>query len=766
VKYRLILLLFVFGSLSLTAGPEEAERFFAEYRALTSNAAKKEKLDAALALDPMNEYYRYEELVLHSSCCYNSDWDAWIANAREQLRRAKRFHADFPNYRTDDWNRKPVFAFHRVFEREPFPYIYARSNPPTAKQAKEMAELCDELRPLVRMDLRRIWYPYDLADGISSREELENYINVVYRTCLKELFGSQERFWQESLEGYAGILDALEEFVRKYPEERQKIEITDVFFWFDELALSDGSIKTDDELSVRYLSGEIEPLLVRMEQSTFPNIRAMGTRFRLYQALVLAPRNREAALRVLEKFLETHPDGEWLTEQFWSTTNYRLNTFSNWWIQTSCLAGRLEEYYRQRKTRSFPEIVQDLFRKKDWAGLTVRADEMREVRKRRIAGLNVDNPYSNIAAAFSHSRTLPEEAWRFFEQMNADFKIESRSIAELFGSDEPIQVIGVCRRGDTIFLLLDRERKFFIGVCDIRLTRGTLYALSPEPSAFDGLYSGNLGAKNLAPWDCNGSLAAIALKNGDLLLFDLEKKQEHILPDVLPAPARGVAIAGNKVYALCGQEGTSKQNYLVSFDFSGGDYRIHFSNVRSEKKNELEHAFGEVNSLFARNDNELIFLLCAQKVNVFRYRIDADRFEPVCDLGETAFVNRMYRDDDVFYAQNDGHGFLIHRVDPEKNRADCILMQDVRYPRIQAPFCRSWMVQGPFARQHNLLFGAGIWATTAVDLSDPAKSPQLFMPPSGFVISGQGGSVIYFSEFRYFEITGRTPAPKADPGNH
>ena len=298
-------------------------------------------------------------------------------------------------------------------------------------------------------------------------------------------------------------------------------------------------------------------------------------------------------------------------------------------------------------------------------------------------------------------------------------------------------------------------RSFSIGVCDISLTRGTLYPLSPESPAFDGLYSGNLAAENLAPWDCTGTLAAIALRNGNLLLYDLERKREHILPDVLPAPARGIAIAGNKVYALCGQEEASKQNYLVSCNLSGEDYRIHFSNVRIEKKNELERAFGEVDSLFARNDNELIFLLCTQKVKVFRYRIDADRFEVVCELGKTPFHNRMYRDDGVFYAQTDGHGSLIHRVDPEKNRADCILMQDDRYKGIQAPYCRSWMVQGPFARQNDLLFGAG-WYTTVVDLSDPAKSPQLFMPPSGFLISRQNGAVIYFSGFRYFEIAGRS----------
>lgn len=757
MKYGLVLLLLAFGSVSLSAGSEEAKRFFAEYQAQTSTAAKKEKLDAALALDPMNEYYRYEELVLYSTFCYNRDWDIWIANAREQHRRAKKFHADFPNYRTGDWNRKFVFEFHRVFQMQPFSYIYVRNNLPTAKQAKEMAELCDELRPLVRMDLKRAWFPYDLTDGISSWKELENYTSVVYRTCLMELYGSQERFWQERIEGYSEILDAMEKFVQEHPEDREKTERIGAFFWFDKMALSHGDLQTDDEVSMRYLSREIEPLLERMEQSTFPEIRAQGTRFRLYQALVQAPRNRESALRVLEEFLTQHPDGDWLSDRYGSDMRSGLNTFSNWWIQTPGLAGRLEEYDRQRRARSFVEVVQDLFRKKDWAGLTARADEMRELRKLRIANVRVDDPYYNILFLFSRSQELPGEAWRFFERMNADFDIKSRSLAELFGSTKPLQVIGLCRRENTIFLLLEQERKFFLGVSDISLTRGTLYLLSPEPSTFDGLYSRGFGPGNLAPWDCNGSLAAIALKNGDLLLYDLKEKEEHILPDVLPAPARGIAIAGDKVYALCGQNGESKQNYLISCNLSGEDYRIHFSNVRIEKKNELERAFGEVDSLFALNDNELIFLLCTRKVNVLRYRIDADRFELVCEPGETASYNRMYRDNDVFYAQTNGHGSLIHRVDPEKNRADCILMQDQRYKGIQAPFCRRWPVQGPFARRNDLLFGAG-WYSSVVDLSDPAKSPQLFLPRAGFLISGRDGAVIYFCGFRYFEVAGRTGA--------
>jgi len=757
MKYGFVLLLLAFGSLSLSAGSEEAKRFFAEYQAQTSTAAKKEKLDAALALDPTNEYYRYEEVEFYSSFCYSRNWDTWIANAREQLRLTKKFHADFPNYRNDDWNRKLVFAFHRVFQRQPFRHLYGRTNPPTAKQAKEMEELCDELRPLTRMEEERIWYSSDLADGISSRKELQNYAAVVYHYSQPEFYGSQERFWQERLKGYSGLLDAMEEFVRKHPEERKKVEEIGTFDWFDDMALPDGDIQTDDAVSMRCLSREIDPLLGRMEQSTFPGIRSIATRFRLYQALTRAPRDRESAFRVLEEFLKKHPDGDWLDAAYWPMTNLALSSFSGWWIGTSRLAGRVEEHYRQLRTRSFPETIKDLFQKEDWAGLSARADEMREERKRRIAGLRVENPYVNIAAAFSHSPKLPDAAWKFFKQMNADFRIESRSIAELFGSGKPIQATGVCKRGETIFLLLDQERKFFLGVCDISLTRGTLYPLSPEPSAFDGLYPGFFGTKKPTPWDCNGSLAAIALRNGDLLLYDLKRKREHIIRDILPAPARGVAIVGNKVYALCGQEGASQENYLVSCNLSGEDYRIHFSNVRSEKKNELEHAVCEVNSLFACNNNELIFLLGTQQAKVFRYRIDADRFEVVCDLGKTSNRDRMYRDDNIFYAQNDGHGFLIQQVDPEKDRAYCILMQNDRYKGIQAPFCRSWMVQGPFARQNNLLFGAG-WFTTVVDLSDPAKSPQLFMPASGFLISGQNGAVIYFSEFRYFEVAGRSGA--------
>ncbi len=757
MKYGFVLLLFAFGPLSLSAGSEEAKRFFAEYQAQTSLEVKKEKLDAALALDPTNEYYRYEEVEFYSSFCYSRNWDTWIANAREQLRLTKKFHADFPNYRNNDWNRKLVFAFHRVFQRQPFRHLYGRTNPPTAKQAKEMAELCDELRPLTRMEEERIWYSYDLADGISSRKELQNYAAVVYHYSRMEFYGSQERFWQERLKGYSRLLDGLEEFVRNHPEERKKAEEIGTFDWFDDMALPDGDIQTDDAVSMRCLSEEIDPLLARMEQSTFPGIRSIATRFRLYQALVQAPRNRESALQVLEEFLKKHPDGDWLNDRHWNNTRNSMFTFSNWWIRTSHLARRLEEYDQQRRTRSFAEVVQALFLKDDWAGLISRADEMREVQKRRIAELKMDNLYSNIASTFSESRKLPDAAWRFFERMNADFRIESRSFAELFGSREPLQAIGVCRRGDSVFLLLAGKDTLSLGVWDIRLTRETLHPLSP-PSAFDGLYSGNLGAENLAPWDCNGSLAAIALKNGDLLLYDLERKREHTLPDVLPAPARGVAIAGNKVYALCGQKGTSKQNFLISCNFSGEDYQIHFSNVRSEKKNELEREFGEVDSLFARNDNELIFLLCTGKVKVFRYRIDADRFEVVCELGETPFHNRMYRDDGVFYAQTDGHGFLIYQVDPEKSRADCILMQDYRPKGIQAPFCNSWMVQGPFARQGDLLFGAGLWATTAVNLNDPAKSPQLFLPRAGFLISGRNGAVIYFCGFRYFEVAGRTGA--------
>ena len=140
----------------------EAQRFFAEYETFVKSGGKRseaaDKLNASLALQPMNQDYRYAELELYQSTCFSHDWDTWIKNIRKQLDRCKKFHADFPRYRSKDWNRKLVFNEHKVFGtgRNPFLEIYSRRRKaPTTEQKKQLIELCDELRSLARMDMKR-----------------------------------------------------------------------------------------------------------------------------------------------------------------------------------------------------------------------------------------------------------------------------------------------------------------------------------------------------------------------------------------------------------------------------------------------------------------------------------------------------------------------------------------------------------------------------------------------------------------------------------
>jgi hypothetical protein len=759
-----------------SATPErqhEARRFFAEYEKHVKSSGKRieaaDKLNAALALQPMNQVYRYAELELYQSTCYSHDWNKWIKNIRKQLERCKKFHADFPDYQSKDWNRKLVFNCHKLFGtgRSPFNEIYSRRRQsPTATQKQQLVELCDELRPLARLDLKRAFYSCDLSNGLNSVKELWNYCEIIWRTNECRYYGDYAQFLCERAQAYEKPIALIRKFVKEHPGKANKANkwLTGFTSLYD-VQSSNASIKNNSDDIIKHLQNS-RNLIEQLQTIPLLTARETALRLDLKRKLVSSPRNWKAMLPVFDKYYaELYKLKPEIFKNRHSPEYY--DGFFPWWTRSSKLTDERYQLFRKQKGLfSVNDEIRDLClaRKKDWPKLLSYTNEMRKQNIERIKKLKITNLYIKPAKYFM-SKSIPESspAWRFFYKMNSNFDIKPQSYEKLFDHHKPLKLRAMLKKDNNIYLVLHEGRKkFMLGIWNRKTGRRKLY---PVPSNLTedfllfGISEGHMPIRPFTPWDADEKRIALASARGNVIIFSLAEGKWTKLEDVVPASARGLVIAGNRIYVLSSQKGhIGYENYLLSFGFNGKDYKINFSSARSSKKHQVEKFNAQPNSLFALSDAKLVFVISWRKAILFSYEIDKDRFEEVCSLPQSAFRDRIYPQGKFLYVQTYGHGSRVYRVDPAAPNSECVLIQDRSKHKLNLKdnFVRtntSWSLQGPFVFSDRFIWSA--WYKPAViNRKAPKRSPQLFLPPCPFLTSDLGrGSVIYFSFYRCFSIT-------------
>lgn len=453
----------------------EAQRFFAEYETYVKSGGKRsdaaDKLNAALALQPMNQDYRYAELELYQSSCFNHDWDTWIKNIRKQLDRCKKFHADFPRYRNSEWNKKMVFNEHKIFGtgRNPFSEIYSRQRTaPTAAQKQQLVRLCDELRPLLRMDFKRAFYPYDLSDGINSIKELWNYNEVIWRTNESIYYGDHAQFLRERVKAYTLMLEHVKQYVEAHPEQKAGIRKWFNPFGIDRLEYSNGSIKTNDDDIISYLnSTQMREFIEALQKIPLPNLRHFALLIRFKRDLVNASRTWEAAIPLIDNYytsvIRIAPDvfnGSQYSDPCWKLHE---DGFMDWWLKgygAKFANEHYERFRRQNNLFSINDKITACYRRRDWTKLLSYVGFMRKQNTARIKKLKITNRFSEMTEFFaSKNLSKNSRAWRFFHQMNADFEVNPISYEQLLAWHKPLKLRAVLKKDDIVYLVLHEDRQ-------------------------------------------------------------------------------------------------------------------------------------------------------------------------------------------------------------------------------------------------------------------------------------------------------------------
>jgi len=774
-KFKLNLILLLFLQFLCMEGSEshsqtEAQRFFAEYDIHVKSGGKRskaaDKLNAALALQPMNQAYRYAELELYQSSCFSQNWDRWIKNSKKQLERCKKFHADFPKYRNRDWNKKMVFNEHKVFGTGRFPFneIYSRQrSAPTEVQKKQLVELCNELRTLLRMDLKWNFHPYDLSDGLNSPIEVWHYGSVVWRSNRCRYYGDYAQFLRQRARAYSIFLDHVGKFVKQHPKQAAKTNKHLGFLGqLDDFNIYSGSIRINDKAIIEHLLNNTK-LIDKLQSLPLANAQKTAIQLRLRQKLVSAPRTKTSLAPIIDEYFTELYKFAPKTFVGQSKGLMHHDAFIGWWVRGGIQIARVRyKIFRNNKNLiTSSEKIRTFCSQRDWKALLSYIDKMRNCNSQFIKQLKVANHYQNLANNFGgHKVPSGSEAMKLFEQMNRDFDVRSYNYQKMFAHPFPLFVRGVLKHKTSIYLLMQEghKNKMFLGIWNLQDQTVKLLLTPVDPYKFSGVSESHMSRRDCAPWTVGNGKVVIACNNGNVAVFSLDNNQWQLIKDVIPTPPRGVAVAGNKIFVLCGTGRKKYDNFLISFGFSGKAYTIHFSNARDDKQHNLEKLTGAVNSLITLNNNELAFLISlGYTAAVYRYQLTTGSFKRICTLPVSSYEDRLYFQNGKLYCLTDGHGSRIYRINPTDGSFVCTMIQDnFRYkinPKDTPLLLKTnWDLQGPFVFDKEFLWSA-YYNPAVVSWKLPKQSLQLFLPNSPFLTRGvEQNSVIYFSFSHCFVV--------------
>ncbi len=742
---------------------KEAASFFAEYQTLIKNGKKyseaAEKLNAALALEPMNSKYRYAELELYSKSCYNQVWRRWIDNSRRQLERCKKFHKDFPNYLSPDFNTKYIFNYYKVFQRAPYLFLSDRSGAhvaPTSGEAAEMDALCDELRPLFVADLKHNYCKFDLSDGINSDRELWCYCDAVWRSTLIEYSGEFAKWLDLRRNTFLKFYEDAEKYARKNPgsisKANERINSLVNSFWFH---LDSRICDSNNQALIDYYKSS-EKYIKFCEKSSLLSVKKAALRMDFLRCAVSFPRNKQTLEKLFneyyEKMYKLDPDS-FKSSQCWID----FYGFTTWWIRTPNFDKRCREKFREKKGLiTAKENLKELCLKRKWDALVPYVEQMRNEHIAAIKKGTFCNIYSTLVHGFSDFK-LPDNpnAIKIFNRMNADFSIKTFTYNQMFCGKKMI-LRGLTQHNGKIFMMFRERRKLCIGMWD-PVRDSTDVILSPIkafPQIYDRTSFIREKENRIAASD---KYIVIPFQDGRVAVFSRTDEVWRVLPKMASAPVRGIVILNEKIYIACRHQ-HKYDSYLISFKPDGSEYKVILSYDRKDKQNEPEKINGMINCLVTVNSSDLAFLVFSKRKNiVFRYNTLKDTFERITTLPVNGNQDCLFMQNGVMYCNTQGFGSRLYRIDPATGKFECVFIQDEFNYRMNpkdhpVKVHSKWSIAPPYLLKNGYLWSSYM-EPAVVDMTDPAKSPPLMMIPSPYLTDGPGQSVIYYGFYRCYVVT-------------
>ncbi len=751
----------------------EAERFFAEYQAATSLKEKKEKLAAALALAPMNEKYRYEELNLDGS-----GWENHIEHLKRCEEKYPAFRRDFPQSS-------------RFLAETISPERYINSfNTASEAQMKWLAAYCDRIRPWHDAELRRE-LPFD-TDNITSLREMRNFEQYTYRRSNMVMYWDFERGHQAKYEGVVKQIKTLDEFIKKYPAHR--IEGNRGLFNVSQLDWHRNWQPETYDRFIRYLRS-ITGFHKLAEATELPGAHAASAILRAQLRLLEAdsPEKRHKVYwKMYEEFdqiehkfgnlLGLLKPGNFVFRWYFSEINSvkfeihypkdpAAEVLSEYLARKSGKSSFTKEQFTQLNSEYRYQNPMPHFQK--MAGLTT---ELCSQRSQRLTVAKAAAPFSTLAQ-------------QIFEQ-NRD-KLDQRYILEIIDglnpafdvrffpyNDSDTRCYGVLQLGTSLFLLtrgssgngnlmlveVDEKLRFrpVAEIPELKTIENTIN----DTSCFYYRMAGN-------------DTHILIVGKTDLIIIDRRTRRQNRLSELWGDwYVTGTALHGNRVYITAQDKRTNLWGKIMmkSFALDGSGQKTIFHSERSDKRSEFDGiAAGMILGFRHLPDGKIVFQLrsLSLETKLNSRRVIFDKlllFDPESETFREAAPGMPLPRETIRWNDVTETGKLLIsggvfcemmlEVDPENSTWQTLFVKEKELmkqkPRYDLTGYR--MVAPQFLLDGNFLWFGGE-LPGVIRLDSPQDSPMTFLPSYPLAIHKFGGKILYFCPYQMVAIQwkGKTP---------
>jgi len=723
----------------LAGASPEAEGFYAEYLA-TKDVRK---LDAALALDPANETYRFAAVQWRQQSGLGT-----MEEIRSAIDMTRRFVRDYPETRHWVWGMALPSALNRHRTREA-DELLALVRDEYRKECRKLMKIDPEKPFRVPEDIRR----YDLFAGYICR-------SYYFRGS------SDPAFLRFRKELYYDFLRRINDFVETHPEDAEKVEQIKPSIDVLHMEMS-GSIRErlsdaqEKVLAEYYLS--LGEFAAEAERSRLPFIRFEALKISTIRSLVNAGNSEQEIRRIFFDYFAA------LDQEFPGFTRGRRGTFSSWtyindllryhslnyWAQKRLEkdgnygCGLLAEYLKQQEQTPSAGSIDALMvalREKD--DLSIREELQTAIPQIRSSGLHflLDRNSCCLFSSFIHSLygngstvSPGTRAW-VLNELNRPFRHREIRTGRILAAEQSGREIHlICADGATLRL------------CRLDAENETLSALSEFPAEDSDIYT------YAQPPEKNRFLAStpesfIFAGPNCLWVGTRENKIRWTRIKDLPPQLKptGLAVSGGRIFLLGSGNlsGSREDKMLLSLDRDGGNRKLHFATARYEQTNPLDaRKQGVATGLFAYGDEELLFAFFTERhTELWRFRLPDGLFLRIADLPGSSNCLMDYRNGMAWFSIG-GFGDSIYRVNPAGGEVEHFFhgtgrINDGLTPRIELPGDRE--TRGPFLVSGNRLWLGGSMPF-CVNLETPRETRILALPKSTDLFEYRGK--IFFIAF-------------------
>ncbi len=758
----------------------EAIRFFREYQRLVNSQGSgyhneiekfqtaKDKLFSALALMPNNRQIRFAELIYYSKIIHTLPLNKKISAMYKQLQRAKKFRRDFGVCRPS------------VFETEILCGGILTNNASqwTPEFQQQYSQFCREFRPLLIADIKELYYPYELTDGINSLKELQNLTDVIIRSNWDYYYGNQREWLKQRLNDYTLLYKEAAKYITAHPQDIVKVNhiirechLTDIFY------PNQRSLKLSELVEYLEQTQEICQFVANSKLNSIkPEIFLLDAMRMAIKKMTIE--NFTVAIDQYFERLATLNAG-WLKRRQSpeesnfknSTQYYRLRIFCDKTIKQYNLPDqRLRVYQQTHSTNSDFEtlelwMTERVHSRKPFTYSTNIVNIMKKLCLLNLKNNSLGNRYRAVIESVfyqdRHGKAIVPDKMKFFYKINSNFTITTKpyyKLSTMTGTQSQVKLCGTAKNGDEIALFFDN--KYII----IRRPDGSFSSLPKPPTALLNPYN-KFSRVFKRPCALSNSHLVFADEKNNLCIYDRIGKKWLFIKDFSPEPIINLLIHCNKLYALAGDlewAEYNRPNYMFCCNLDGSKRKIIFSSEHSEKLNALEKMRGGLSGLTAIGDNKLAFLLTYTNkyTQIWQYNIKQNSLTRLFKAPYSGTDNDALWQgvDKVLYLSSCSWSERLYRFKPDKYKAEWIFSQHGHKNKFDLPADKPAFFNGiaqltpPWRVSGNYLWCGG-YTSALLNLNNIANNPPLLLLPRTRYLYELGpNKMIFFGDYRYFIV--------------